>query len=398
MNDMEFAFSAAEEQFRAEVRSFLTTNLPAELARSEARGFHLECKDIVAWQRALYEKGWVAPNWPAEFGGTGWTPLQRYLYEIEYGMANAPELSPIALSMVGPVIYRFGSDMLKERFLEPILRGDVWFCQGFSEPQAGSDLASLKCSAVRDGDHYVINGQKTWTTGAHFTDHMICLARTNPAVKPQAGLSMLIVPMDTPGVTVRPIETIDGDHTVNEVFLDSVRVPAEYLIGEENSGWTQAKFLLGHERTHNAYIGFLKRYLARIPAMIEAERTNGLSDSAAANLLRKHARLEIDVTSLEWSVLRTLASDDSPELAAAASGLKIRGSQFLLRASDLENEILGTQVMPAFSHASHEPLPADAGPRAPGRITQYLYWRASTIFGGANEIQRSIIWNTMFKH
>ncbi|MFC5463076.1 acyl-CoA dehydrogenase family protein [Massilia niabensis] len=394
---MELAFTRSEEAFREEVREFFKNNLSSELARREAQGFHLERKDLSAWQRILYDKGWVAPNWPVEFGGSGWSPTQRYLFEVEYGLANAPELDPIALSMVGPVLYRFGSAQQRERYLDPILKGEMWFCQGFSEPQAGSDLASLKTQAVRNDSGYVLNGQKTWTTAAHMADYMVCLARTNPQGKPQASLSMFIVPMDAPGVTVRPIETIDGDHSVNEVFLDNVAIPFDHLIGEENSGWTQAKFLLGNERTHNAYIGILKRYLARIPAMIEAEADNGLSPASAEALMRKHARLEMDVNALEWSVLRTLASDDSPALGAAASGLKVRGSEYLLRASDLENEILGPQTLPRFAPHDHEPLHARASANAPGRSSRYLYWRASTIFGGTNEIQRSIIWNTMFK-
>lgn len=394
---MEFAFTSADERFRADVRSFLHEHLPSDLARREAQGFHLERSALVAWQQTLYRRGWVAPHWPREFGGPGWTPIQRHIYEVEYGLANAPELSVIGLSMVGPVIYRYGSDELKQRFLEPILRGDAWFCQGFSEPQAGSDLASLRARAIRDKDGYVVSGQKTWTTAAHFADQMICLARTKADGKPQGGLSMLVLPMDAPGVTVRPIGTIDGDHTINEVFLDDVRVPVGNLIGEENAGWTQAKFLLGHERTHNAYVGLLRRYLARIPSMIEAERRRGLSNVAASDLQRRHARLEIDVTSLEWSVLRTLAGQESPALAAAASGLKIRGSQYLMRATDLENEILGLQTAPHFTADDTEPLPASASDLAPGRSTQYLYWRASTIFGGANEVQRNIIWNTVLR-
>lgn len=394
---MELTFTADDEAFREEVRAFLKEHLPPDLARREAQGFHLERKDVAGWQCTLHKKGWVAPNWPVEFGGPGWTPIQRYIFELEYGLANAPELSPIGLSMVGPVIYRFGSQRLKDEFLQPILRGDAWFCQGFSEPQAGSDLANLKTAAARDGDDYVLNGQKTWTTAAHFVDYMICLARTNPAAKPQAGLSMFIVPMDAPGVTVRPIETIDGDHTINEVFLDNVRISADRLVGDENSGWTQAKFLLGNERTHNAYIGILKRYLARIPELIHTEAANGLSPASIDALMRKHALLEMDVNSLEWSVLRTIASEESPALAASASGLKVRGSEYLLRASDLENEILGLQVAPRFTSHDLLTLPAGASAASPGRTTQYLYWRAASIFGGSNEIQRSIIWNTMFK-
>lgn len=394
---MDFLLTPEDERFRAEVRAFLREHLPAELARREARGFHLHRKELAEWQSLLYHRGWVAPHWPVEFGGPGWSPIQRHLYEVEYGLANAPELSVIALSLVGPVIYQFGSERLKARFLDPIRRGDIWFCQGFSEPQAGSDLASVKTRAVRGEDFYVVSGQKTWTTGAHFADFMICLARTKPDGKPQAGLSMLIVPMDAPGITVRPISTIDGDHTINEVFLDEVKVPAENLIGEENTGWTQAKFLLGHERTHNAYVGMLRRYLARIPGMIETQRRAGLSEAAAIELRRRHARLEIDVTSLEWSVLRVLASAESPLLAAAASGLKIRGSEYLLRACELENEVLGLESMPRFTPDDVAPLPAASGADAPGRATQYLYWRASTIFGGANEIQRGIIWNTALR-
>jgi alkylation response protein AidB-like acyl-CoA dehydrogenase len=394
---MDLAFTPADEAFRLSVRTFLREHLSPDLARREAQGFHLRRSDVIEWHRLLYRQGWVAPHWPSAIGGPGWTPIQRHLYEVEYGLANAPELSVIALSMVGPMINEFGSGELKQRFLEPILRGDAWFCQGFSEPQAGSDLAALKTRAVRDGDVYRVTGQKTWTTAAHDADHMICLARTNPEGKPQAGLSMFIVPMDTPGIVVRPIETIDGDHTVNEVFLDDVQVPAANLIGQEDAGWTQAKFLLGHERTHNAYIGMLRRYLARIPAWIARERDNGLSERGADELMRRHALLEIDVTSLEWSVLRTLATPEGPAAAAAASGLKIRGSQYLLRASQLEHDVLGLQTVPSFGHHDAEPLPGAAQPHAAGRATQYLYWRASTIFGGANEIQRGIIWNTMFR-
>jgi len=394
---MNLAFSAADEAFRLEVRAFLREHLPPDLARREAQGFHLRRAEMRDWQRSLYRQGWVAPHWPSDIGGPGWTPIQRHLYEVEYGLANAPEFSVIALSMVGPMIHAFGSAELKQRFLEPILRGDVWFCQGFSEPQAGSDLAALKTRAVRDGDMYRVTGQKTWTTAAHDADHMICLVRTDTECKPQAGLSMLIVPMDSPGVTVRPIETIDDDHTVNEVFLDEVQVSAANLVGQENAGWTQAKFLLGHERTHNAYIGLLRRYLARIPAWIERERGNGLSERAASDLLRRYACLEIDVTSLEWSVLRTLAAPDAPAAAAAASGLKIRGSEYLLRASQLEHDVLGLQTVPRFRHDEEMPLAAAAAPHAAGRSTQYLYWRASTIFGGTNEIQRGIIWSTVFR-
>ena len=391
---MDLTFRAEDEVFRSEVRAFLGAELPAALAAREAAGFHIDRRDLADWHRAVWRQGWIAPNWPQAHGGAGWTPIQRYIFELEYGLANAPELSLIALSMAGPVICRFGSDALKDRFLEPILRGDLWFCQGFSEPQAGSDLARLRTSAVRDGESLVISGQKTWTTAAHMADYMICLARTDATVKPQAGLSMILIPMDAPGVTVRQIETIDGDHHINEVFLDQVRVPASNLIGEPNSGWTQAKFLLGNERTHNAYIGMLRRYLHRIPGFIEAARARGLEHAIATELRRTHARLEIEVDALEWSVLRVLASEETPLLGAAASALKVRGSELLLRAGELEMAIFGGEIVPRFTPFDAEPLLAGA----PGRVSQYLYWRSATIFGGTNEIQRGIIWNTLFRN
>ena len=394
---MDLSFSSEDENFRAEVRQFLREHLPADLARREAQGFHLHRDEVAEWHRVLYRKGWVAPNWPAQFGGTGWTPIQKYIFEVEYGIANAPEISLIALSMAGPVLCRFGSAELQQRFLAPILRGELWFCQGFSEPQAGSDLASLRTRAVRDGGDYIVSGQKTWTTAAHMADYMICLCRTDPDAKPQAGLSMILVPMNAPGISVRAIRTIDDEHTINEVFLDEVRVPLENLVGEANSGWKQAKFLLGNERTHNAYVGMLKRYLARIPGLIQAELGRGLSTLAAAEFTRSHALLEIDVDALEWSALRVLAGDEGPTLDAAASALKVRGSEYLLRAGELEMDILGRQVIPRFAPDECAPLAAAACASAPGRSTQYFYWRAATIFGGTNEIQRSIIWNALFR-
>lgn len=394
---MNLLFSPEDEAFRAGVRAFIAAELPAELARREAMGFHNKRSAVHDWHSKLYSKGWAAPNWPQEYGGTGWSPTKRYIFELECGLANAPEYSLIAMSMAGPVLCRFGSIALQQQFLEPMLKGDCWFCQGFSEPQAGSDLASVQTKAIRDGDEYIITGQKIWTTDAHMADYMICLVRTDPEVKPQAGLSMIIVPMDAPGMTVRPIDTIDGDAHVNEVFLADVRVPVENLIGEPNAGWTQAKYLLGHERTHNAYLGMLRRYLARIPALINDERTRGLSATEATEYMRRHARLAIDVDALEWSVLRVLTGEEGPALGAAASAIAIRGAAYLLRASDLEMAILGPQVAPRFEPGNKAPLPAGSPPAAAGRTTQYLYWWAATIFGGSDEVQRNIIWNTLFR-
>jgi len=394
---MDLRYTAEDEAFRNQVRGFLCENLPPQLAQREAQGFHLHRDELADWQRCLYEPGCVAPNFPQALGGTGWTPIQKYIFEVECGLANVPEISLIGLSMVGPVLCRFGSHELQQQFLQPILRGELWFCQGFSEPQSGSDLASLRTRAVEDGDDYVISGQKIWTTAAHMADYMICLCRTDAQAKPQAGLSMILLPMNAAGVSVRPIATIDGEHTVNEVFLDAVRVPKSQLIGEPNSGWTQAKFLLGNERTHNAYVGMLKRYLARIPAMINAERQRGLPDAAASEFRRQHALLEIDVDALEWSALRVLAGEEGPALDAAASALKLRGSEYLLRASELELQILGPAVAPRFDADRAAPLPAAAPASAPGRTTQHFYWHAATVFGGSNEIQRNIIWNQLLR-
>jgi alkylation response protein AidB-like acyl-CoA dehydrogenase len=394
---MELGFSADDEAFRGELRAFFREAVPKELARREAQGFLLSRDQVKEWHQILHQKGWVAPNWPKEFGGPGWTPIQRYLFEIEYGLANAPEISLIALSMAGPVICRFGSPEMKHEFLDPILRGDLWFCQGFSEPQAGSDLASVQTRARREGNEYVISGQKIWTTSAHEADYMICLARTNPDVKPQAGLSMILIPMRASGVTVRPIYTIDGSHNINEVFLDDVHVPVGNLIGDPDAGWTQAKFLLNHERTHNAYAGMLKRYAARIPAAIDAAVTQGLVKSQAAEYRRILARLEIEIDALEWSVLRVLASEEGPILSAAASALKVRGSELLLRAGELELSVSGPQIAPRFTPDDSAPFKGQANDMVPGALDHYLYFRAASIFGGANEIQRGLIWNTLFR-
>ena len=394
---MDLSFSDEDLSFQADVRAFLRSSLPSDLARREAQGFPLERRDLSEWHGTVYRQGWIAPNWPKEFGGTGWTPIQRHIFSIEYGVANAPELSVFGLSLVGPVIFRFGSDDLKQRFLEPILRGDIWFCQGFSEPQAGSDLASLRTRAILDGNDYVITGQKIWTTAAHMADYMICLARTDATTKPQAGLSMILVPMDAPGVTVRHIPTINGEHEVNEVFLDEVRVPVANLVGVPNTGWAQAKYLLNHERTHNAYVGILRRYLDRIPGQIDGAAGQGLSLAGAEEYRRSYARLAIDVDALEWSVLRVLASPNGPELNAAASALKIRGSELLLRAGELELAISGAQIAPQFDRLDQHPLKGNVDPCVPGKATQYLFYRATSIFGGANEIQRGIIWNTLFR-
>ena len=394
---MKLTFSSADEAFREEVRGFLQHNLPPQLAEREAQGFHLRRADYRDWHQILHRQGWAAPGWPLECGGTGWTPVQRHIWDIEYGLANAPEISIIGLGLVGPLICAFGDERQKQHYLPKILNGDFYFCQGFSETSAGSDLAQVRTKAVRDGDDYVVNGHKVWTSHAPDADFMICLCRTDASVKPQKGLSMLIIPMDAPGVTVRTIDTIDDAHSVSEVFLDDVRVPASERLGEENMAWSYAKFLLNNERTHNAYIGMLKRYLHRLRLALGTPLSIHQGDSTQAALRNRLSHLEIEIDALEWSVLRVLSSPPAKDSSAGASALKVTASDLLLRTSELELDILGNECLPRFDSDTAMPLPAGASAQAPGKVPQYLYWRASSIFGGANDIQRSIIWNTLYR-
>ena len=259
---MDLRFTPEEAAFRDEVRGFFRTALPEPIRRKLVDGHHPSKEDIVTWQRILNARGWAVPHWPVEYGGTGWSPVQQYIFLDEMQQAPAPQPLPFGVNMVGPVIFTFGTDAQKSRFLPRIANLDDWWCQGFSEPGAGSDLASLKTTAKRDGDHYVVNGQKTWTTLAQHADWIFCLVRTDPAAKKQEGISFLLIDMKTPGVTVRPIQTIDGGHEVNEVFFDDVRVPVENLVGEENKGWDYAKFLLGNERIGIARVGVSKERAA----------------------------------------------------------------------------------------------------------------------------------------
>lgn len=393
---MRIAFTAEDLAFRNEVRRFFAEQLPDDLRRRQRQGFQLSGDDMRRWQRILHDRGWAAPGWPVEHGGTGWTPTQQYIFEDETGAHHAPEPNVVAINLIGPVIWKFGSDEMKARFLPPILKGDMLGCQGFSEPDAGSDLASLRTRAVRDGDDYVITGQKIWTSEAQFADQMILLARTDPDVKPQAGLSMIMVPMDAPGVTVRPIRTINFDHNVNEVFLDQVRVPVRDLIGEPGKGWSYAKFLLTHERTYNAHVNRLKRDLDDIRALAARPDAAGRRAMDAESFRRDLARLETDVIALDWSVLRTLHGDMGAAGDSAASSLKIEGSELQIRASELAIRALGLHATPRYRNPASEPygndMPADAPDDAPGVVTRYLYRRASTIFGGSNDIQRALIW------
>src|SRR3974390_2457194 len=322
---MDLTFSPEEEAFRAEVRSFIAENLLDSMKEKGYRAYSPP-KEIMDWHRVLHKRGWVAPLWPKEYGGTGWSLTQRYIFNDECARAEAPELLPFGITMVGPVIYTFGNTEQKKKYLPRILSGDDWWCQGYSEPGAGSDLAGLKTRAVREGDHYVVNGQKTWTTLGQYADWIFCLVRTDPNVKQQEGISFLLIDMKTPGITVKPIIVLGGEHEVNEVFFDNVKVPVENRIGEENKGWTYAKFLHVHERSNVAGVARSKKATERLRQIAAAESVDGVPLVATDEFARKIAELEIDLSALEFTELRTLAADSGGKKAGPESSiLKIKG-------------------------------------------------------------------------
>ncbi|MBC7104196.1 MAG: acyl-CoA dehydrogenase family protein [Parvibaculum sp.] len=388
---MDMRFSPEELAFRDEVREFIANNYPQEL-RGSRRG-EMSKEDILKWHRILYKKGWVVPHWPVEYGGTGWTITQRYIWNEENARAETTPLLPFGLSMVGPVIYTFGNEEQKKRFLPGILSGDDWWCQGYSEPGSGSDLASLRTKAVREGDHYIVNGSKTWTTLAQHADWMFCLVRTDPNVKQQEGISFLLIDMKTPGITVRPIITMDGSHEVNEVFLEEVKVPAGNLIGEENKGWTYAKFLLGNERSGIADVARSKKAIERLKKLANAELVDGTPLMKTDEFSRKVAEVEIDLSALEVTELRTLAAESKgrgpgPE----ASILKVKGTEIQQRITELAVEAVGNYALveaPRLEVTGNEFVPGPEGSQ--GLAQDYFNMRKTSIYGGSNEIQHNII-------
>lgn len=391
---MKMTFGEADEAFRAEVRAFIEANLPAQVSERVASGGHYGKEEMLVWHKALYAKGWVAQNWPKEHGGTGWTPTQKFIYDEEVADASAPQLSPFGLSMVAPVIMAFGSDEQKARYLPKILTGEEWWCQGYSEPGSGSDLASLRCKAVADGDDYIVNGQKTWTTHAQHADMMFCLVRTSDEGKRQEGISFLLIDMKTPGITVRPITTMDGSQEINDVFIDDVRVPRANRIGDEGRGWTYAKYLLGHERSVIAQVGRSRKQLARVRAIAAAERSNGAPLIDDAHFREKVASVEIDMLTLESVVLKVLSAESSGKgPGPEASILKIKGTELQQAITELLVEAVGYYANPFVPEAlepgwNEEPIGPDyAASLAP----HYFNWRKASIYGGSNEIQKNII-------
>ena len=378
---MDLNFSREELAFRDEVRAFIEANLPQDARRKVLEGLEVSRDDTVRWQQILHRQGWGGPNWPKQFGGTGWDPVRQYIFEEESAAAGAPRLLPFGLKMVGPVIMRFGNDAQQKRFLPRILSGEDWWAQGYSEPGAGSDLASLKTRAERKGDRYLVNGQKTWITLAQYANWIFCLVRTDPAVKKQAGISFLLIDMTSRGVTVRPITLLDGSQEVNEVWFEDVEVPVENLVGDENGGWTYAKFLLGHERTNIAGVGVSKRELARLKRIASEERKDGRPLLADPVFAARVAQVEVELMALEITNLRVLAAEAERRAPGPeASLLKIKGTEIQQAISELMMQARGPQALP-MSH------------RALGGA--YLNLRKTSIYGGSNEIQKNIIAQTI---
>jgi alkylation response protein AidB-like acyl-CoA dehydrogenase len=392
-------FTAEELQFRQEVREFLQAQFPAEYCEKLDAGIRLSKEEWVRWQKILYKQGWAAPNWPVEHGGTGWTPAQKYIFATEMGLIGAPEPVPFGLKMVAPVIIAYGSEEQKQRFLPDILQSNVWWCQGYSEPNSGSDLASLKTSAVRDGDEYVVNGSKTWNTYGQYADWIFCLVRTDDTVKKQEGISFLLIDMKIPGITLRPIVLMDGHPEVNEVFFDDVRVPVNNLIGEENKGWTYAKVLLTHERISIAGVPKSKQDLAALKR-IASSTEDGFCGSMMDNAIFKSklAEVEIELQAIEYAELRTLAALSVGKAPGPESSiLKIVGTELAQRIDELSVELAGYHCLPFVPEQFESDFQGESiGPgNSALRALTYFNNRKLSIFGGSNEIQRNIISKTV---
>ncbi|MBV8397816.1 MAG: pimeloyl-CoA dehydrogenase large subunit, partial [Acetobacteraceae bacterium] len=391
---MDLSFTPEERAFREEAQQFFRTEIPEAIRRKVDRGEKLGKDDIVTAHRMLNARGWAVPNWPVAWGGKDWSPVQFYLWQDEMQLACVPQPLPFNTSMVGPVIAEFGGEEQKRRFLPPTANIDIWWCQGFSEPGAGSDLASLRTRAERTGDTYIVNGQKTWTTLGQYADWIFCLVRTDAAAKKQEGISFLLIDMRSKGITVRPIQTIDGGREVNEVFFDTVEVPAENLVGQENKGWDYAKFLLGNERTGIARVGISKAKVRRIRELASLERAGGRPLIEHHAFCEKLAAIEVELKALEMTQLRVVADERKRERGKpnpASSILKLKGSEIQQAVTELAMQLVGPYAIPY--------QPADEGrnepPIGPDYVSEaapaYFNYRKVSIYGGSNEIQRNII-------
>jgi len=390
---MDLNFTAEELAFREEIRDWVAKNLPKETSHKVHNALRLSREDQQGWGKILGKQGWLAYNWPKEFGGPGWNSVQKHLFEEECARAGAPRILPFGPVMVAPVIITFGNAEQQKRFLPGIASGEVWWSQGYSEPGSGSDLASLKCKAERQGDKYIVNGQKTWTTLGQYGEWIFCLVRTSSEGKPQTGISFLLIDMKSKGITVRPIITMDGEHEVNEVWFDNVEVPAANLIGEENKGWTYAKHLLAHERTNIADVNRAKRELERLKRIAKAE---GVYDDQ--RFRDQIALLEIDVIALEMMVLRVLWAEKSGKQSLDVAGLlKIRGSEIQQRYSELMMLAGGPMTMPYVREAMEAGWQGDMVMERTllPLAGTYFNQRKTTIYGGSNEVQRNIVAQTV---
>ena len=391
---MDLSFTPDEQAFREQIRAWVKANLPTDIAHKVHNALRLTRDDMQRCAKFLGANGCLGHGWTKEFGGPGWTAIQKHLFEEECALAGAPRVVPFGPVMVAPVIMAFGNKEQQERFLPGIASGEVWWSQGYSEPGAGSDLASLKCKAEREGEHFIVNGQKTWTTLGQYGEWIFCLVRTSSEGKPQTGISFLLIDRTSPGVSVRPIKLLDGECEVNEVWFDNVKVPAENLIGEENKGWTYAKHLLSHERTNIADVNRAKRELERLKRIA---KTEGVWDDA--RFRDQIALLEVDVVALEMLVLRVLSAEKSGKNSLDIAGLlKIRGSEIQQRYAELMMLAAGPFSLPFIEEAMQAgwqgDFPGGEVANAPLAST-YFNMRKTTIYGGSNEVQRNIVAQTV---
>ncbi|MCX4157742.1 MULTISPECIES: acyl-CoA dehydrogenase family protein [Paraburkholderia] len=395
---MDLNFTPEEEAFRTDVQRFLRDKLPQRLADKVHGGRRLTRDDMAEWHAILNAQGWLANHWPKEYGGPGWNAVQKFIFENECALAGAPRIVPFGVNMLGPVLIKYGNEAQKRHWLPRILDGSDWWCQGYSEPGAGSDLASVKTTAVRgsdaQGEHYIVNGQKTWTTLGHYANMIFCLVRSATDVRKQEGISFLLIDMNTPGVEVRPIITLDGEHEVNEVFFTDVRVPAENLVGEENKGWTYAKYLLTYERTNIAGVGFSVAAFNRLRKIAAKQQRNGRPLAEDPSFAARMARVEIDLENMKTTNLRVIAAVAGCGVPGAESSmLKIRGTEIRQEISSLTRRAMGPYAQPFVEEALHDGFEGTpVGPdEAASAASLYFNNRKLSIFGGSNEIQKNII-------
>mgnify|MGYP001239464327 FL=1 len=391
---MDLNFTEQQQNFQKEVRIFLAENLDQEVSQKVKNGISISKSESDDWHTKLNSKGWLSGSWPKQFGGQEWGVVEKFIFEEECGKSGAPRIVPFGVGMLAPVLMKFGSKKQRDHWLPRMLSGEDWWCQGYSEPGSGSDLASLKTSAIRDNDFYIVNGQKTWTTFAQYANMIFCLVRTSREGKPQEGISFLLIDMDSPGVEVRPIITLDGSHEVNEIFFSDVKVPLENLVGEENKGWTYAKYLLTHERTGNANVAISKRKIKKLRKLATDTQKNGVALVKDPLFASRLAQIEINLQNLEITNLRTLSSVENGEAPGAESSIiKILGSEIEQDIDNLTRKSLGKRAFinepDAFSVGYNGPeIEPQAAATASGK---YFNHRKKSIYAGSNEIQKNII-------